>query len=131
MDKGRVVVRETRSSILHFAREPVHRVAEAHLCDLFYDAGTRERPRIDMPITALASGEEYLVLPTDGGIVLSTLLAFHVTAFAAATLVRYHPGYWASVIGRTKGASIAPILSAWASAFEQRYPELILKAIES
>jgi hypothetical protein len=40
-----------------------------------------------------ASGETYLKLPTDSGVVISTLLAPHMVAYAASMLVRYHPGY--------------------------------------
>lgn len=47
-----------------------------------------------MPVSALPTGEEYLKLPTDGGIVLSALLALHLVAYATGILVRYHPGYW-------------------------------------
>lgn len=129
LDEGRVAARETGPRLLYFARRPMHRVAEAHLFDLYYDSGTAEHPRLDMPVTASSSGEEYLKLPTDDGVVLSTLLALHVVAFAAGTLVRYHPGYWAAVVGRTKGDSIAPILSAGIDAVEERYPALILGAI--
>lgn len=68
-------------------------------------------------------------LPTEGGVVLSTLLALHLTAYAAGMLVRYHPGYWAMLTGRTKGDAIAPVLSAAISTVEYRYPALILEAI--
>ncbi len=44
-------------------------------------------------------------------------------------VVRYHPGYWAAVVGRAKGDSIAPVLSAAVAAVEERYPALILEAI--
>lgn len=127
---NRVAVKDTGANLLHFAREPVHRVAESHSFDLYYDAGTEERPRLDMPVATAASGEEYLVLPTDGGIVLSTLLSLHLTAYAGGMLVRYHPGYWSAVVGRTKGDSIAPVLSAAISVIEERYPALVLDALE-
>lgn len=126
----RVTARDTGSNLLHFAREPVFRVAESHLFDLYYDAGTQESPRLDMPVTTTASGEEYLKLPTDGGAMLSTLLALHIVAFAVGTLVRYHPGYWAAVVGRTMGDSVAPVLSAAISAVEERYPALLLDVLE-
>jgi hypothetical protein len=125
-----VAARDTGSNILHFACEPVHRVVESHLFDLYYDAGTLERPRLDMPVTTAASGKEYLKLPTDGGVVLSTLLAPHMVAYAAGMLVRYHPGYWSAVVGRTKGDSIAPVLSAAVSTVEERYPALVLEVLE-
>jgi hypothetical protein len=57
----RVRQRETGANLLHFAREPVNKVAESHLFDLYYDAGTQEHPRLDMPVTTNAYGEEYLV----------------------------------------------------------------------
>ena len=44
-------------------------------------------------------------------------------------LVRYHPGYWAMLVGKTKGDAIAPVLSAAVSAVEERYPALILEAL--
>ena len=118
---GRVAARDTGTNLLHFAREPVNRVAEAHLFNLYYDAGTLEYPRLDMPITVAASGEEYVKLPTDGGVVLSTLLALHLVVYAAGMLVRCHPGYWSAVVGRTKGDPIAPVLSAAVSIVEERY----------
>ena len=128
---GRVAFRDTQTGVLHLAREPMRMVGEWHQFDLYYDAGTQERARQEMPITTDASGEEYLKLPTDGEVVLSTLLALHLVAFAAGTLVRYHPGYWAMLAGRaTKGDSIAPVLSAAVSAIEERYPALVLEALE-
>ncbi len=125
----RVAARGTETNNLYFAREPVHRVAESHLFDLYYDAGTQDRPRLDMPVTVAASGEEYLKLPTDSGVVLSTLLALHVVAYAAGMLVRYHPGYWATLTNRTKGDAIGPVLAAAVSAVEERYPALIQEAL--
>lgn len=128
---GRVAFRETRTDVLHFARDPMRMVGEWHLFDLYYDAGSRERRRQEMPVATDASGEEYLKLPTDSGVVLSTLLALHLVAFAAGTLVRYHPGYWAMLAGRaTMGDSVAPVLSAAVSAVEERYPALVLEALE-
>ncbi len=119
----------TAPNTLHFAREPRHQVAEGHKFDLYYDAGSEEHPRREMPFTVAASGEEYLKLPTDGGVVLSTLLALHTVAYAAGMLVRYHPGYWSAVVGRTKGDSIAPLLSAAVSAVEEHYPAIISEVI--
>lgn len=113
---------------LHFASEP-NRAAVGRLFELHYDAGSENYPRLELPVTTLPSGEEYLKLPTDGGVVLSTLLALHLVAYAAGMLVRYHPGYWAMLTGRTKGDSIAPVLSVAVSAVEERYPSLILEAI--
>ncbi|MDP9474184.1 MAG: YaaC family protein [Actinomycetota bacterium] len=127
---NRVAARDSGPNLLYFAREPVHRVAESHSFDLYYDAGTEERPRLDMPVSVAASGEEYLKLPTDGRVILSTLLALHTVAYAAGVLVRYHPGYWAAIVGRTKGDSIAPVLSAAVSTVEERYPLLILEVLE-
>ncbi len=127
---GRVSARDSGENLLHFAREPVHRVVESHSFDLYYDAGTLENPRLDIPVATAAPGEEYLVLPTDGSVVLSTLLALHAVAYAAGMLVRYHPGYWAAIVGRTKGDSIAPVLSAAVSTVEERYPSLILEVLE-
>lgn len=129
LDDGRVVPTEGGPTTLPFAREPKLRASGAWLFDLYYDAGTSRRPRIELPVTTSTSGEEYLKLRTDRGVVLSTLLALHVVAFAAGMLVRYHPGYWAVVVGRTKGDSIAPVLSAAVAAIEERYPALILEAI--
>ncbi len=129
LDEGRVVPAEGGPTTLPFAREPKLRASGAWLFDLYYDAGSWRRPRIEMPVTTSASGEEYLKLPTDCGVVLSTLLALHVVAFAAGMLVRYHPSYWAAVVGRAKGDSITPVLSAAVAAVEERYPALILEAI--
>jgi hypothetical protein len=125
---GRLHYRGT-DTFLHFARDPNNMVAGGHRFDLYYDAGSLDNPRLEAPLTISASGEEYLKLPTDEGILLSTLLALHMASFAMSRLVRYHPGFWAAVIGRTKGDSIAPVLSACASVIEERYPALILEAI--
>ena len=126
----RVDARDTGANVLHFAREPAHRVAESHSFALYYEAGTEESPRLAMPVTTEASGEEYLKMPTDSGVVLSNLLALHLVAFAVGTLVRYHPGYWAAVVGHTKGDSVAPLLSAAVSTLEERYPALVLDTLE-
>ncbi len=114
----------------HFVSDPKDRAAETHLFDLFYDAGSREDPRLEAPIAALPSGEQYLKLPTADGVVLSSLLALHLAGYATGMLVRYHPGYWAALTGKRKGDAIGPVLSAAASALEERYPGLILEALE-
>jgi hypothetical protein len=80
-------------------------------------------------ITALTSGEEYLKLPSSSGVVLSSLLALPLVAYAAGMLVRYHPGYWAALKGKRNGDAIAPVLSAAVSAVEERYPALILEVV--
>lgn len=129
LGEERVRARETGENLLHFAHEARHRVGKTHLFDLFYDAGTEERPRLEMPLTKSASGEEYLKLPTERGILLSTLLALHLTAYAAGMLVRYHPGYWSMLAGRTKGDYVAPILAAAVATIEERYPTLLLDAL--
>ena len=101
------------------------------LCNLNTEAGSQNAPCLQMPVAVSASGEQYLKLPTDDGdgVVLSTLLALHLAAYAAGMLVRYHPGYWSMLVGRTEGAEIAPLLSAAVSTVEERYPTLILEAI--
>ena len=99
------------------------------LCDLNTEAGSRNKPRLEMPVAVSASDEQYLKLPTNRGVVLSTLLALHLAAYAAGMLVRYHPGYWSMLVGRTEGSEIAPLLSAAVSTVEERYPALILEAI--
>ena len=118
----------THEGFLYFARFP-QEAPTGRIHDLYCDAGSRDEPRLEMPVVAAASGEEYLKLPTDGGVVLSTLLGLHLIAYATGTLVRYHPGYWAMLAGRAKGDAIGPILSAAVSAVEERYPALILEAI--
>lgn len=113
---------------LHFTRSRREaRYGRAH--HLYSPAGSRNEPRLQMPVAASVSGEEYLKLPTDSGVVLSTLLALHLIAYASGMLVRYHPGYWAMLVGRMEGAEIAPLLSAAVSTVEERYPELILDAM--
>ena len=98
--------------------------------DLYTEAGSRNEPRLQMPVAVSdTSGEHYLKLPTDEGVVLSTLLALHLVAYAAGMLVRYHPGYWSMLVGRTEGSEIAPLLSGAVSTVEERYPALILEAI--
>lgn len=113
---------------LYFARFP-QEAPTGRIHDLYCDAGSRDEPHLLMPLAAAASGEEYLKLPTDRGVVLSTLLALHLIAYATGTLVRYHPGYWATITARSKGDAIGPVLSAAVSAVEERYPALILGAI--
>ena len=113
---------------LYFARFP-GQAPVGRLHDLICDAGSRNEPHLQMPLAAAASGEEYLKLPTEGGVVLSTLLALHLAAYAAGMLVRYHPGFWAMLVGRTKGDAMVPVLSAAVSTVEERYPALILEAI--
>ncbi len=129
LGEGRVQARETGENLLYFAHETRHRVGKSHLFDLFYDAGTEERPRLEMPVTKSAAEEEFLKLPTEGGSVLSTLLALHLAAYAAGMLVRYHPGYWSMLTRGTKGDYVAPVLTATMSTMEQRYPTLLLEAL--
>jgi hypothetical protein len=125
----RLSYRDTHAFV-HFARDPRHRMEESYTFDLYYDAGTRDQPRDDTPLTALVSGEEYLKLPTDGGVLLSILLALHLASFFVGMLVRYHPGYyWAAVTGKTRGDSIAPLLYACTGDVEEHYPALILEAV--
>lgn len=85
----------------------------------------------DLPVATSGAREEYLKLRTEGGFVLSTLLALHLVAYAASSLVRYHPAYWAMLTGRTAGDSVGPVLNAATAAVEERYPALILEAIGS
>ena len=97
--------------------------------NLAMDAGSKNDPHLRMPAVTAATGEHYLKLPTDEGVVLSTLLALHLAAYATGMLVRYHPGYWSMLVGRREGSEIAPLLSAAVSTVEERYPTLILEAI--
>lgn len=120
--------RVRNEGFLHFSRDP-YQAPVGRLYDLHSDAGSQNDPRLEMPLAVSADGEEYLKLPTDGGVVLSTLLVLHLVAYAAGMLVRYHPGYWAMLAGRAKGDAIGPILSAAVLAVEERYPALIPEAI--
>ena len=114
---------------LHFNRGPQAAVyGRTH--SMYTDAGSKNEQRLYLPVASSAAGEDYLKLPTDGGIVLSTLLALHLAAYAVGMLARYHPGYWSMLVGRGKGSAVAPVLSAAVSAVEERYPALILEAIE-
>lgn len=125
---GRLVDRGA-NALLHFARDPANEIAGANLFELYYDAGSSDRPRRELPVATAGAGGEYLKLRTEGGVVLSSLLALHLAAYAASSLVRYHPGYWAMLTGRTAGDSVGPVLSAAISAVEERYPALILEVI--
>jgi hypothetical protein len=64
-------------------------------------------------------------------VVLSSILAFYLACYAAGMLVRYHPGYWLLVVGRTAGDAMAPILSAASSVVEEEFPRMILQKRET
>jgi hypothetical protein len=53
----RVYARDTGANLLHFAREPRHRVLEAHMLGLLYDSGSTQRPRVRVPVATWPSGE--------------------------------------------------------------------------
>ncbi len=44
--------------------------------------------------------------------------------------MRYHPGYWTTVAGGGEGDRMGPIVSAAASAVEERFPGLVLEELE-
>lgn len=68
-------------------------------------------------VRSRSTGRYYLRLPAEG-LTVSNIVALYLIAFATGSLVRYHPGYWMSVISRSEGSFIAPILSAAVSIVE-------------
>ncbi len=81
-------------------------------------------------VRSRSTGRYYLRIPTPGGLTASNIVALYLIAFATGSLVRYHPGYWMAVIGRTGGANLAPILSAAVSVVEEQYPRLVLERLQ-
>ncbi len=66
-------------------------------------------------------GRYYLKLPAEE-LTASNIVALYLIAFATGSLVRYHPGYWMSVICRGRGGLVAPILPAAVSVVEEQFP---------
>jgi len=96
-----------------------------------YDRQPPSHSALNHPVARSGStGELCLKLPTDEGVVLSSLLALYLASYATGMLVRYHPGYWMTLVGRTKGDAMAPLLSAAASVIEEQLPRLILEEPE-
>ncbi|SMC01426.1 hypothetical protein SAMN00767673_3246 [Rubrobacter radiotolerans DSM 5868] len=79
-------------------------------------------------VRARSTGGYYLRLPAQE-ITTSNILALYLVAFATATLVRYHPGYWTLLIRRSQGAYITPILSAAVDVVEEQFPCLVLERL--
>lgn len=75
-----------------------------------------------------STGRYYLRLPADK-LTASNIVALYLIAFTTGSLVRYHPGYWMSIISRSHGAYVAPILSAAVSVVEEQCPRLVLERL--
>jgi hypothetical protein len=95
-----------------------------------YDREPSSYDAIGLPVARDGDGQLCLKLPTAGGVVLSNLLSLYLAAYASGMLVRYHPGYWTTVAGGGKGDKMGPIISAAASAVEERFPGLVLGELE-
>lgn len=80
-------------------------------------------------VQSRSTGQYFLRIPTPGGLTASNIVVLYLIAFATGSLVRYHPGYWMSVIGRSGGAYLAPILSAAVSIVEEQFPRLVLERL--
>lgn len=74
------------------------------------------------PVRTDLRGSGFLVAPTAGGLVLSTLSLLHLVAFAVATLVRYHPSAWQSMVALRPGDQAFPLLKAAVALVESRFP---------
>jgi len=67
----------------------------------------------------------FLVSPLASGWKLSPLLLRYLFAYAMGMLVRYHPSYWLSLIGKHKGDRAFPVLQSAVSSLQHHFPELI------
>lgn len=79
-------------------------------------------------VRSRGTGRYFLRLPA-GAITTSNIVALYLIAFAAGSLVRYHPGYWSSVVGRGRDVSVAPLLSAAVATVEEQFPALVLERL--
>ncbi|MEJ7842542.1 MAG: hypothetical protein WKF95_12295 [Rubrobacter sp.] len=91
------------------------------------DSGTGLARGYDV-VRSRSTGRYYLRLPAEG-LTASNIVALYLIAFATGSLVRYHPGYWMSVVSRSKGGFVAPILSAAVSVVEEQFPRLVLERL--
>lgn len=91
------------------------------------DLGTGLAEGYDV-VRSRSTGLYYLRLPAEG-LTASNIVALYLIAFATGSLVRYHPGYWMSVLSRSKGDFVAPILSAAVSVVEEQFPGLVLERL--
>lgn len=79
-------------------------------------------------VRSRSTGRYYLRLPAEG-LTTSNIISLYLIAFATGSLVRYHPGYWMSVISRSQGGCVAPILSAAVAVVEEQFPRLVLERL--
>ncbi len=112
-----------------FARSPEIREKPGFSYPQVYkeDPGTGVAEGYDV-VRAKGTGRYFLKLPAEG-FTTSNIVALYLVAFATGTLVRYHPGYWMSVVSRGRGGSAAPILSAAVSVVEEQFPGLVLERL--
>lgn len=153
MGSGRVIVYETRKGIpdpewvgeklgneyvkkcLIEDTSPLAPTPETRAKRSFmYGQKVQEDPRTGLTegynvVRSRSTGCFYLRLPSED-LTASNIVALYLVAFATGSLVRYHPGYWMSVVSRSKGGSTAPILAAAVSTVEDQFPRLILERLQ-
>lgn len=76
---------------------------------LWFWQGCKEDPGTDFAggcdvVRSRSTGRYYLGLPA-GGLTAASIGALCLIAFATGSLVRYHPGYWISLVGRNGAGS--------------------------
>lgn len=131
LDKPEIACRPVED-YLYFASEPRGRNVRNFSFSMSYDRPPTGFSALNLPVVRSGStGELCLKLPTTDDIVLSDLLSLYLIAYATGMLVRYHPGYWMTLVGRTKGDAMAPALTAAASVIEELFPRLTLEELES
>jgi hypothetical protein len=119
----------------HFAEDRETRTVQHFWFGMPYKRAHEREPNVDtalgLPVTVgRRSGNVFLKLGSSNGIALATLPALYLIAYATGMLVRYHPGYWMSILSRTSGDLMAPILSAANSLVEELLPRLLLEKLE-
>ncbi len=124
------MLRTQADDYLYFAPERGGQNVRHYRFDTSYDRKPGSYDAIGLPVVRDGDGGLCLRLPTAGGVVHSGLLSLYPASYASGMLVRYHPGYWTTVAGDGKGDRMGPIVSAAASAVEERFPRMMLEELE-
>jgi hypothetical protein len=81
---------------------------------------------LSIPVKQDINGLTYIINPLPNGLKLSSLSYLFLASYCIGMLVRYFPAHWLSIINRSKGDQVYPLLKAMSNLIETKFPKLVL-----
>lgn len=83
------------------------------------------------PLALDQEGRQFLVAPAPEGTAFSKMLLLFMTSYIFGMLARYFPSYWLTLLNRSEGDFMRPVVQEAIGVIEDQFPRHVLNELEN